>query len=145
METRDVERCVHQAYWDQNWNCAVTTLCILAEAFDVALDQQVLNAAVGMHGAGGYRAQCGLVEGALMFIGILGEARELSDDEVVKMCYNLAEAFEGRFGSLLCRDLRPEGFKPNNPPHLCEELTCSAIRFAIHFIAQELGERRSRP
>jgi len=31
---------------------------------------QLLDAAVGMHGAGKYGAQCGLVEGSLMFIGL---------------------------------------------------------------------------
>jgi undecaprenyl diphosphate synthase len=39
-----------------------------------------------MHGAGGYRAQCGLVEGALMFIGVIGKARGLSNEAVVQAC-----------------------------------------------------------
>jgi len=35
----------------------------------------VLNFAIGLFGAGGYQAQCGLVEGTLMFIGILGKTK----------------------------------------------------------------------
>ncbi len=55
------------------------------------------------------------------------------------MCYNLAEAFESRFGSLLCRDLRPEGFKPDNPPHLCEDLTREAILFDVDLMTEQLS------
>jgi C_GCAxxG_C_C family probable redox protein len=126
---------VHEYYWTCDWNCAVTTLRILAEVFDFTLSQQVLEAALGMHGAGGYRAQCGLVEGALMFIGVIGKAQGLDDGTVVEACYDFAERFQGRFGSLLCRDLRPEGFAPDNPPHLCEGLTREAILFDIPFVS----------
>jgi cyclic pyranopterin phosphate synthase len=135
---------VHHAYWDHDWNCAVTTLRILAEVFDVTLEPQVLDAALGMHGAGGYRGQCGLVEGALMLIGALGKVHGLEDDAVVELCYNFAQAFESRFGSLLCRELRPEGFSPDNPPHLCEDLTRKAILFDIGFMIERLGMGRRR-
>jgi len=95
---------------------------------------QVYAAAAGMHGAGGYRAQCGLVEGMLMFLGIAGSKTGLSRKETAAACYQYAEVFEKQFGSLLCRDLRPEGFSANNPPHLCENLTCRALLFAVDFL-----------
>ena len=129
-----VQHRVHEYYWRRNWNCAVTTMLVLGEVFDVALGDQVLAAAVGMHGAGGYRAQCGLVEGALMFIGVIGQKKGLAEDAIVQACYDYGERFETRFGSLLCRDLRPEGFEPDNPPHLCEPLTRDAIVFDIQFV-----------
>lgn len=129
---------VHEYYWAYDWNCAVTTLRVLAEVCRVSLSHQVLDAALGMHGAGGYRAQCGLVEGALMFIGILGKAKGVPDDAIVQACYDYAERFELRFGSLLCRELRPEGFKPGNPPHLCEKLTQDAILFHISVVSDLL-------
>lgn len=40
-----------------DYNCARTDLLTLAEYFKVELHEQVLAAVVGMHGAGGYRAQ----------------------------------------------------------------------------------------
>jgi len=134
----DVRAWVHDAYWTQDLNCAVTTLHALGRAFDVPMDQQVFDAAMGMHGAGGYRAQCGLVEGGLMFIGLLGRARGIADDVAIGGCRDYAEAFEARFGSLLCRELRPEGFKPDNPPHLCEDLTGRSILFTIDYLSREL-------
>lgn len=65
-----IEKKVHELYWDCDVNCARTMLICLGELFGVTYEPQTLNAAVGLHGAGGYRAQCGLVEGSLMFAGV---------------------------------------------------------------------------
>jgi hypothetical protein len=134
---------VHECYWTHDWNCAVTTLRILAEIFEVRLDRQVLDAGVGMHGAGGFRAQCGLVEGALMFIGVAGKAHALDDGAVAEVCYNFAQQFEGQFRSLLCRDLRPGGFSPDDPPHPCEELTREAHLFDVSFVSEWMERSKS--
>jgi hypothetical protein len=54
---------VHAYYWEYDWICATMVLRILAEIDGIELNKQVLAAAVAMHGAGRYGAQCGLVEG----------------------------------------------------------------------------------
>lgn len=136
-----VRQRVRKSYWDKDINCASTTLAILAESFDIPLDSQILDSAIGMHGAGGYRAQCGLVEGSLMFIGIIGRARSIPDEEIVNFCKEHAGTFEKEFTSLQCDILRPEGFKPDLPPHLCEELTVKAILHAISSISDWLNSR----
>jgi hypothetical protein len=122
-------------YWRDDINCAATTLKILAEYFAVPLADQVIDAATGLHGAGEYGAQCGLVEGPLMFLGILGRSQAIPGDAIVSACRSYAEGFESRFGSLSCAVLRPAGFDPRNPPHLCEDLTCEAVALAIECIA----------
>lgn len=126
---------VHEYYWEYDWNCATTVLRILAEIDGIELNEQVLAAAVGMHGAGRYGAQCGLVEGGLMYLGIR-YYEELGPGAVEKLCYRLAEQYEDKFGSLLCRELRPEGFHPDNPPHLCEKLTVNSILFLLDFLSR---------
>ena len=138
MEYDFIKKRVHDYYWEKDLNCAVVTLKNLAEYFNIDLNRQVLDSAVGMHGAGGYRAQCGLVEGALLFLGIYGKHRKLEDEDTVNLCRLFAEQFEKRFSSLECRILRPEGFSPENPPHLCELLTCRANEFAIEFISANI-------
>lgn len=138
----DTARHVHELYWEKNYNCAKTMLTCLAEKFEIDLSAQVLHAATGMHGAGRFRAQCGLVEGALMFIGILGVRLGRSDKEIKKLCYRFAEAFTDRFGSLLCRDLRPGGFLPSDPPHACETLTAEAVSFAAAFLENAVDSLR---
>jgi hypothetical protein len=47
-----------------------------------------------------------------------------------------AEGFEKQFGSLSCRELRPEGFSSDNPPHICEDLSRRAIRFTTRCLAE---------
>ena len=136
MTTADLIReRVHEYYWEHDFNCAVTMLKILAEINGVALAPQVLAAATGMHGAGGNGAQCGLVEGAMMFVGIWGKEKGYSKDEIGEACRDFALAFIREFGSLDCRVRRPEGFKPENPPHLCEPLSVRAVMFATDFAA----------
>lgn len=127
---------VARYYHGDDINCATTTLKILSELFEIKLNGQIIDAALGMHGAGQYGAQCGLVEGTLMFIGILGRERNVPDDKLVALCRNFADSFEREFASLQCSVLRPEGFKPSNPPHLCEKLTCRAIAFSASFMEQ---------
>ena len=125
---------VHDLYWKEDINCARTTLVCLSELFEITIEPQTIWSAVGLHGAGGYRAQCGLVEGSLMFIGIYLHGLGKSEDEIVSVCYNFASAFEKAFGSLRCLELRPSGFSESDPPHLCENLTCNGIEFAYQYI-----------
>ncbi len=125
---------VHHYYWDEDLNCATTVLLIMAEIFAIELLPQTLHAAIGMHGAGGFRAQCGLVEGSLMFIGIIGRERGLADESIIKYCYDFAAEFQKNFGSLSCSELRPQGFKPDNPPHLCENLTRKVVQLLVENI-----------
>lgn len=136
--TEFLNKRVHQYYWKDDLNCATVVLKNLSETFGVALAHQVLDAALGMHGAGGYRAQCGLVEGTLLFIGIFGRKCRISDKKIIELCRLFAEIFEDKFTSLLCHKLRPEGFSTDNPPHLCENLTIRANALSISFINEKV-------
>lgn len=127
---------VHGLYWNDDINCARTVIICLSELFEIDVEPQISWAAVGLHGAGGYRAQCGLVEGTLMFMGIYLHMLGKAENEIVSACYDLAAAFEKRFGSLRCLELRPTGFSENDPPHMCEDLTCDGVGFAYRFILE---------
>ena len=129
-----IDRRVHDYYWEDELNCAITMLKILGEIFEVEVNSQVIDSASGIPGAGRFGAQCGLVAGALMFFGILGKEEELSQKEIRSVCYEFAEQFQNKFGSLVCKELRPEGFKPENPPHLCEDITKKAVALSVDII-----------
>jgi Putative redox-active protein (C_GCAxxG_C_C). len=132
---------VHCLYWNDDLNCTTTSLLTFSEIFHIQLNSQIFDAAIGIPGAGRYGAQCGLVAGALMFIGIHGREKGLEHEDIVSKCLNFSKGFENEFGSLNCRDLRPEGFKPDNPPHLCEEITKKAIMFVLKYLDSEPTER----
>ena len=129
---------VRACYWEQDDNCARTTLMTLSRLRGETLHQQVLDAALGMHGAGRFGAQCGLVEGTLMFIGVLCARRGLDADATADLCRDFAATFTARFGALECRRLRPGGFTDDDPPHLCEELTRKALACGMAFLEQRL-------
>ena len=134
----DVEKyiteAVHDLYYRLDMNCARTTLTCMSRIFGVDITDQTMDAALGMHGAGGAGAQCGLVEGALMFIGLLMKKNGCTDAEVVDICKAFGEAFTERFGSLRCCELRPGGFRADDPPHRCEGLTVRSINFLYEFL-----------
>lgn len=138
----EIEKQVHELYWEQDVNCAGTMLTCLCRMHQIPLERQTLDSTAGLHGAGGFRAQCGLVEGALMFIGIDLSALGKSKGEIASLCYEYAGAFTKKFGSLRCYDLRPGGFRAEDPPHACEGLTCAAVQFTREFLerAQLLSE-----
>lgn len=145
MDQQRINERVEEYFCQQNLNCATTSLRILAEHCGITLSPQVLAAAIGMHGAGGYGAQCGLVEGTLMFLGILGRERRLPDERIVEHCSRYGAGFEENFASLLCHELRPEGFADDQPPHLCLGLTCRSIAFSVDFINQILKSSHNQP
>lgn len=131
-----VREMVRECYWRDDVNCATTMLRVLSKSFGLALQPQVLAAATGMHGAGRYGAQCGLVEGGLMFLGVMGGVGGRSEAEVTAWCNAYARQFESRFGSLSCSVLRPQGFAPGQPPHMCEDLTLEAAAWAVEWGAR---------
>lgn len=138
MDEKMIRQRVKDYYWKHNLNCATVTLKILAEQYSIELSPQVLDSSVGMQGAGYYGAQCGLVEGTLLFLGILGRAKRIPDDQISMLCSQYAGRFEERFTSLQCYELRPEGFSSELPSHLCEELSSRAVALSSAFLQEML-------
>ena len=134
---------VQESYFGHDYNCAHTMLTALAQFFETDLSPQLINAAQGMHGAGKFGAQCGLVEGTLMFLGVYYMDRGYDRYEVEKICNHFAQSFTAKYKSLECRELRPGGFNDDDPPHLCAGLTLDAILFAREFIIQKNTELRN--
>jgi hypothetical protein len=128
---------VRQCYWQNDWNCARSQLVLQCEAAQIQLPPMWAEAMAGLHGAGGYGAQCGLVEGMLVFLGLKGALSEETAGEISERCRSFASDFEARFGSLLCRQLRPQGFPEDGPPHACEALTVQAVVFARQWLLAE--------
>jgi hypothetical protein len=132
-----IKQRVHDYYWQKDFNCANTTLAVLAEIFSVKLSAQITSAAFGLN-AGRLGLQCGLVEGSLMFLGVLGQAQKLDNAAKHGLCQKFVLAFQREFGAITCTKLRPEGFSPQNPPHLCEARTLHSIAFSANFIQEHL-------
>lgn len=124
-------------YWKENLNCAVTALKILSELFRMELHPQVIEGTFGLN-AGRLGSQCGLVEGTLLFIGIYGSQKGMGQAKIIDLCHEFASGFARHYRSLVCSELRPQGFRQDNPPHLCEQLTKLAVAFSVEFIVKEM-------
>ena len=70
----------------------------------------------------------------MLLIGLRGAELGKEESEIVDLCAQFATQFTERFGSLSCKDLRPGGIHPNDPPHLCESVSVDAICFLHDFL-----------
>ena len=114
---------VHSLYYDRDVNCARTTMLCLGELLGFHIEEQTYAAAVGMHGAGGFRAQCGLVEGALMMLGAYFGAKGVADGERVDMCRRFAGQFRSRLDVYKRQDLL-YGPSDQDAPTDCNRIDC---------------------
>lgn len=141
MTFLQIKKYVHKYYRENDYNCAITSLKIYSKAFLKDISRQLYDAAIGMHGAGGAGAQCGLVEAGLLFIGIYGKSRGFDNAEIAGFCLQFAKEFEKEFSSLLCSQLRPEGFADDQAEHLCEDFTAKVIHWGISFIQLNINTK----
>jgi hypothetical protein len=80
-----------------------------------------------------------------MFIGLVADREGIGTIEMWQACADFASDFEKRFGSLRCKELRPEGFNDDDPPHVCEVLTVESIVFSARFVADWFGIEMKLP
>jgi hypothetical protein len=131
-----IKKRVGECYWKDDINCAETSLTILSEIFELPLNEQVKNSVLALPGAGQCGAQCGIVSGTIMFMGIFGKNCGIGDNTIKNFCKKFANTFDSTFKSLQCSVLRPEGFHPDNPPHICESLTCDAVNLSVQLVSE---------
>ena len=58
-----------------------------------------------------------------------------SAEETEEICARYALVFNRNFGSMACSDLRPGGFRADDPPHLCERFTVRAVTCLHDFVS----------
>ncbi len=120
MMNEEIKQLVHGAYYDNDNNCATTMIESPAEVFDLKLSPAIRRTA--------RHARCGRLWSSV-WIGRGGRHNYREKQyEYPTAC------IVKKIGSLEHRILRNEGFKADNPPHLCEPLTVLTINFAIEFI-----------
>lgn len=134
IKEKEIEESVKYYYWEKDFNCAETTLLTLSKALNIELMEETIFSATALPGAAKNGAQCGIVSGVIMLIGIMGNKQGIERNKIQEKCHVFVQKYEEKFGSLLCRELRPQGFNKNNPPHLCLGLTIDSIKVAYEYI-----------
>ena len=121
---------------DDGMACSESTLRYLIENQVVDLPITAVKMMTGMHGNMGRCANCGAVNGAAAAIGAKYGRTEPWEDS--KRVYRLVEAFmqefEGRFGSVKCKDL----LLGNDPADMTQQRRCSDYVVAATEIVERL-------
>lgn len=130
----DITTEVHTLYWEEDKNCAMTTLSTLGKKYDLKISHAFIDSLIAMPGLGTNGLTCGIVVGAIMFMGLYGKNKGYEEEAIKQHTNQLIKGFVEKFGSEQCSILRPEGFKPTNPPHLCEGLTVKGIEYIDDYI-----------
>jgi len=119
-------------YFDGNYNCAETILRAGNEYYNLGLhDYDMIM--VGAFGAG---IQCGNTCGAVLSCASIlslkyveKKAHESADIKPVVM--KMMRKFNEKYGSTLCKDIKPQSFKPEYRCQMTIETACDILEEVI--------------
>ncbi|HDQ72013.1 MAG TPA: C_GCAxxG_C_C family protein [Chloroflexi bacterium] len=132
------------SYFDEGFSCAQAVLATFAPQFGLTTEQAMRVAGSFGSGMAGRGQTCGAVTGAMMVIG-LQEGKTRGDDDAARdQCYAVVDAFvtrfEGRHGSIVCRELlgcdisTPEGMAHARENNLFDERCTTFVRDAADIL-----------
>ncbi|MFA5828869.1 MAG: C-GCAxxG-C-C family protein [Candidatus Gracilibacteria bacterium] len=122
----------------QDYNCGEVVVRTVANNLKIKLPIVAKKISSAMNGGGRAGAQCGILEAGLLILSLLcGRADSKQPrDPLQILAYKLTKKFENEYGNLLCRNIRPEGFKPDQINNICEERIIYGIIFLLNFFEE---------
>ena len=127
-------------YFDGNYNCAETMIRAANEYYSLGLhDRDMIM--VGGFGAGMQcGSTCGAVLSAVAVLSMKYIAERAHDSKEIKpVTQSLMRSFTEKYGSTLCKDIKPQSF---NPEYRCKKTIESACDILEKVIAEfEAGKR----
>ena len=125
-------------YFEQNYNCADTLLRAANDYYDLKLhDRDMIM--VGAYGAG---IQCGNTCGAVLAAAsVLSmkyvEAKAHESEDIRPVVMKLMRKFNAKYGSTLCKDIKPQSFKPEYRCKMTVETACDILEETIKEYEEE--------
>lgn len=123
---------IHSYYFDQNYNCAETIIRAANEYYDLKLhDRDMIM--LGAYGAG---IQCGSTCGAVLSAAsVLSmkyvEAKAHESEDIRPVVQKMVRKFNEKYSSLLCKDIKPQSFKPEYRCLKTVEVACDILEETI--------------
>lgn len=119
-------------YFEQNYNCAETILRAANEYYELNLHDRDMIL-VGAYGAG---IQCGNTCGAVLAAAAVlsmkyVEAKAHESENIRPVVVKLMRKFNEKYGSVLCKDIKPQSFKPEVRCQLTIEAACDILEQTI--------------
>ena len=119
-------------YFDQNYNCAETILRAGNDYYNLGLhDRDMIM--VAAYGAGIQSGNtCGAVlAGASILSMKYVEAKAHESEDIRPVVVNMIRKFNAIYGSTLCKDIKPQSFKPEYRCQKTIETACDIIEEVI--------------
>lgn len=119
-------------YFEGNYNCAETIIRAANEYYELGLhDRDMIM--VGAYGAG---IQCGNTCGAVLSAAAVlsmkyVEAKAHECEEIKPVVMKLMRKFQAKYGSTLCKDIKPQSFKPEYRCQMTIEASCDILEETI--------------
>ena len=119
-------------YFEGNYNCAETIIRAANEYYELGLhDRDMIM--VGAYGAG---IQCGNTCGAVLSAAALlsmkyVEAKAHENEDIKPVVMKLMRKFQAKYGSTLCKDIKPQSFKPEYRCRMTIEASCDILEETI--------------
>ena len=119
-------------YFDQNYNCAETILRAANEYYDLGLHDKDMIL-VGAYGAG---IQSGNTCGAVLSVAAVlslkyVEAKAHESEDIRPVVQKMMGKFNEKYGSILCKDIKPQSFKPEYRCQMTIETSCDILEETI--------------
>jgi hypothetical protein len=108
-------------------SCAQTMLVALASLHDTEIGSQLMDACSGLEGL---RSGCGLIDAALLFIGLYFRKLGFAKERIRELCDRYALEFARQYTSDRCSEIR----RAVGATHGCGSLAVDAALFACRFI-----------
>lgn len=119
-------------YFEGNYNCAETIIRAANDYYELGLhDRDMIM--VGAYGAG---IQCGNTCGAVLSAAAVlsmkyVEAKAHESEDIRPVVMKLMRKFQAKYGSTLCKDIKPQSFKPEYRCRMTIEASCDILEETI--------------
>lgn len=119
-------------YFEQNYNCAETILRAANEYYNLGLHDKDMIL-VGAYGAG---IQSGNTCGAVLSVAAVlslkyVEAKAHESEDIRPVVQKMIRKFNEKYGSILCKDIKPQSFKPEYRCQMTIETSCDILEETI--------------
>ncbi len=124
--------CFEKYYYDQNYNCAETMIRAANEYYDLKLhDRDMIM--LGAYGGGIQTGNtCGAILAAASVLSMKYVEQKAHESKDIKPVVTaLIREFNKRYGSVLCKDIKPQSFDPENRCRKTIETACDILEQVI--------------
>ncbi|MFA6521623.1 MAG: C-GCAxxG-C-C family protein [Candidatus Gracilibacteria bacterium] len=132
----------------KGYNCGEAVVRVLSRELDLEVSNDVLKISAFTNGGGQAGGQCGILNGGLIILSLMcgRYSNDTSREPLQSLARKLTREFEDKFKSLLCREIRSEGFNASQLESICNKRIVEGVGFLLDFFKRNSLEiKKKRP